>query len=254
MTIEPDIIKEMTTLVRAGDLADLRLRALGGLGVFFQCQGGIPPALQRTWKDIDLAARKEDSRHLPQFFSDRGYQADQSFNLLNGDRRQLYHDPINNRQVDIFIHEFAMCHKFPLSDRLPVDGLAALPAELFLSKAQIVQLNEKDLVDLAALLLNCPAGTDDLGKINLDVVCELTRKDWGFFHTIQRSLQALRSFIKSLDIPAELHDLLEKRVVVIESALENAPKTAKWKARASLGERVRWYDEVEEVELGDSTN
>ena len=254
MAIEPDILKEMTALVRAGDLAGFRLRALGGLGIYLRCQQGIPLALQRTWKDIDLAARKEDASRLADFFASRGYQADKNFNLLNGDRRQLYHDAENHRQVDIFIHEFAMCHKFPLTDRLPKDGIAAHPAELFLSKAQIIQLNEKDLIDLAALLLNCPAGDDDDGKINRSVVCELTRKDWGFYHTIQRSLQALRRFVPTFKIAPDQHELLMQRIELMESALDNAPKTSMWKARAALGERVRWYDEVEEVEIGDSSS
>jgi hypothetical protein len=28
--------------------------------------------------------------------------------------------------------------------------------------------------------------------------------------------------------------------------IENAPKTAKWRLRSRVGDRVRWYDEPEE--------
>jgi len=30
-------------------------------------------------------------------------------------------------------------------------------------------------------------------------------------------------------------------------AVEHAPKTIKWKARAKIGEKARWYDVPEEV-------
>ena len=30
------------------------------------------------------------------------------------------------------------------------------------------------------------------------------------------------------------------------TAIENTPKTAKWRLRSRVGDRVRWYDEPEE--------
>jgi hypothetical protein len=30
--------------------------------------------------------------------------------------------------------------------------------------------------------------------------------------------------------------------------IENTPKALKWKARAAIGTRVQWYNDVEEVE------
>jgi hypothetical protein len=35
--------------------------------------------------------------------------------------------------------------------------------------------------------------------------------------------------------------------VALEDAIEQAPKTQKWKLRARVGERVKWYEQVEEV-------
>jgi hypothetical protein len=33
--------------------------------------------------------------------------------------------------------------------------------------------------------------------------------------------------------------------------IENAPKSLMWKARAAIGPRVQWYNDVEEVERAD---
>ena len=36
--------------------------------------------------------------------------------------------------------------------------------------------------------------------------------------------------------------------VVLTEYLERAPKSRRWKVRARVGDRVRWYEDVEEVE------
>ncbi len=47
-------------------------------------------------------------------------------------------------------------------------------AELLLSKAQIVQLNRKDALDIISLLLNNDLGKDSEGKIGLDrIACSV---------------------------------------------------------------------------------
>jgi hypothetical protein len=38
------------------------------------------------------------------------------------------------------------------------------------------------------------------------------------------------------------------RIKELQDSLEATPKTLGWKARASIGERVKWYKDVEELE------
>jgi hypothetical protein len=40
--------------------------------------------------------------------------------------------------------------------------------------------------------------------------------------------------------------LIKERLDVLWALIENAPKTAKWRLRNRVGDRVRWYDEPEE--------
>jgi hypothetical protein len=37
------------------------------------------------------------------------------------------------------------------------------------------------------------------------------------------------------------------RLGKLDDAIEQAPKTQRWKLRARVGSRVKWYEDVEEV-------
>jgi hypothetical protein len=54
--------------------------------------------------------------------------------------------------VDVFLGEFKMCHRLDLDDRLGVDHPALPAADLLLTKLQVLELNRKDVTDVAALL------------------------------------------------------------------------------------------------------
>ena len=83
---------------------------------------------------------------------------------------------------------FKMCHELPLGERLDVDAPTIPLAELFLTKAQIVQLNEKDLLDLLALLADHPVGEGNGESINADRIAKLCGADWGLAKTVTLTL------------------------------------------------------------------
>ena len=72
---------------------------------------------------------------------------------MNGRERLLFYDNPNERQVDVFVSSFRMCHEIPLEKRLSVDEDTVPLAELLLTKLQIIELNEKDVRDTVAILL-----------------------------------------------------------------------------------------------------
>ena len=173
-----------------------------------------------------------------------------TFNTLSGDRRQLYYDEARGRQIDVFIGDFTMCHKIPLADRLHVEPLTIPLAELFLSKAQIVELNRKDALDLLTLILDHEAGSGDRETINVDLIADLCAQDWGLFTTVSMTLEKLRQLLETgeVDLEQALCRLVRQRLDRIQEAMEAAPKSFAWKMRARVGTRVRWYEEVEEVQ------
>ena len=241
---------EATRIVSEAGACGVVMRLIGGLAVRARCPSANHAALERVYPDIDLVVVRNDGRHLESLMQRLGYVPDRMFNTLNGDRRQLYRDPARGRQEDVFVGDFDMAHRIPMGRRLGVEPLTVPLAELFLSKAQIVALNHKDVVDLLALLLDHAVADGDEETINLRIVARLCAGDWGLYTTVSDTLGRL---IESLDSEAVTLDavqsrLVRERVTTLQAALDAAPKTVGWTLRARLGRRVPWYQEVEEVQ------
>ncbi len=246
----PDLEAEMHRLITEARGRGICLRLLGGLAVKVQCPQPMHPALKRKYPDMDLITDKAGAKKLLSFLPEMGYTPNKTFNTLSGDRRQLWYDETHGRQIDVFIGEFTMCHTLPLADRLDVEPLTIPLAELFLSKAQIVQLNRKDVLDLLALLLYHEVGPGDEGTINCDLIAGLCAKDWGLYTTISLNAEKLRACLDEGEValsPEEVQTI-KRRIISLQKAMDEAPKSMAWKMRARVGTRVRWYEEVEEVQ------
>jgi hypothetical protein len=250
MSTLPRLEDEMHRLVGEAQKQGIFLRLIGGLAVKVHCDRAVHRALMRDYPDIDFVTDKDGSLRLEPFLVGMGYTPNKTFNTLSGDHRQLYYDTERNRQIDIFIGDFHMCHRIPFSGRLQVEPLTIPLVELFLTKAQIVQLNRKDVLDLLALLLDHDVGPFDRETINSDVIASLCARDWGLYTTVSLTIGKLRTFMEKGE--AELLNEAQKaeisgRLDKMQDAMDRAPKNMQWKLRARLGTRVPWYDEVEEV-------
>ena len=225
------------------------LRVIGGLAVKLHCPSAGHRSLERAYPDIDFVTDKPGAQQLASLLPALGYAPNKTFNTLSGDRRQLFYDEPRGRQIDVFIGEFDMCHKLPLSTRLGVEPLTVPLAELFLSKAQIVQLNRKDVLDLLALLLDHPVAAGDRETINREVLAGLCGRDWGLFTTVSLTLGTLEGVLSRDEVALDdgQQRTVQERLAAVRSAIEAAPKSTGWKLRAKVGRRVRWYQEVEEV-------
>ncbi|MCU0492233.1 MAG: hypothetical protein MUD01_11625 [Chloroflexaceae bacterium] len=245
--IESDIETEARALVAAAEAEGLPLRLLGGLAVRLHAPSTGLPAFSRAYPDLDIAAPPRQSHRIEAFFASRGYAADRNFNLLNGDRRLLFYDEANRRQVDVFVGQFAMCHRLAFNERITGDAPTLPLAELLLTKLQIVQLNDKDARDSCALLLDHPLGEGDAETINLPRLLHVCGDDWGWWRTVTQNLAKLRELHVGYGLPLEARTRLSGRLEELTQALHGSPKTLRWKTRAILGDKVRWYEEPEEV-------
>jgi hypothetical protein len=253
MSTLPGLEDEMQRLVSEAQKSGIFLRLVGGLAVKMHCNRAPHRALTRSYPDIDFVTDKHGALKLEPFLAGMGYTPNKTFNTLSGDHRQLYYDTEKNRQIDIFIGDFHMCHHIPLTGRLHVEPLTIPLAELFLTKAQIVQLNRKDVLDLLALVLDHEMGPYDEETINTAVISALCAKDWGLYTTVTMTIQKLRDFMArgeaellTDDLKAQVND----RLTTLQLAMDDAPKPMAWKIRARVGTRVPWFDEVEEVQRG----
>lgn len=240
-----DPIDEAHRIAEAAKSRKLGLKLLGGAGINLSSPSARKPPLKRKYGDLDYAMAKRDRKSVLDFFPSLGYEANERFNLMQGDRRLCFYDPNNGRQVDVFIDVFKMSHVIDLRGRLDHDGPCASPSDLLLSKLQIYEMNRKDLVDLIALLLDHPV-EDAWGNEVIDAgyIARVAAADWGLYRTLQGNTEKLRSALDELDVD---RDLVRERLDALWKAVELQPKPIKWKLRAQVGDRVQWYELPEET-------
>ena len=248
MPILPDILAEMHRLIEAAHANSLLMRAIGGLAIRVK-SGDVQKLFTREYRDLDFVIAESDRKRIEPFFQELGYESNRQFNLLNGSKRQIYLDPNSERHVDIFVGKFEMCHKLPMNGRLEIDPVTVPLVELLLSKAQIVELNRKDALDIACLLLFNETGNTDHGKINLDYIAKLCGQDWGLYKTASMSLKRVEEVVRdeTLNLRESERGLILQRIEEIERTFATMPKSLAWQMRDKVGTRVRWYEEVEEV-------
>ena len=248
------LIEEGTALVSAAGELDLAVRLIGGVGIRLRVGDRYDPALLRPFRDLDVIVRQRDGRSLDRLLAARGWEPAREFNALNGSRRLLFHDPLSDAQVDVFVGTFEMCHTLPLADALDRPGPALPLTELLMTKLQIVELNAKDRNDCYAILNAGEIVAGDPSQLEPVRLARLTARDWGLHHTFELNLERLRNGLADGLLAPDRAALVRLRVDAIASAMEQEPKSRAWKLRARIGERKRWYDEPEEVdrEAGDT--
>ncbi len=243
-----EMLAEIKRLVSAAETKGIQVRAIGGLAVRAHDKIGHP-LFVRDFADLDVVVAKKQRREFESFMLEAGYSPDKQFNILNGAERQIYHENKSDVKVDVFVGDFVMCHKIPLENRLKADTMTIPLAELLLSKAQILELNRKDALDISSILFNNETGNDD-GKINLQVIAQLCSADWGLYKTVSINLGRVEEVIsKEPSMSQEERDLVLKRARAILKTFEDMPKPMAWQLRDRVGTRVKWYIEVEEVDL-----
>jgi len=224
-------------------------QALGGVAIHLRCPSASQPPLQREYKDIDLVSTRSMTPRLTDLLESLGHAPDKRFNALNGGQRLLFWDEQNGRQLDVFLERFEMCHAFDLRKRLAVDPSSpTLPlADLLLTKMQIVEINQKDMGDLAALLQDHPLTEDEQG-INVAYITDLSRNDWGLQHTLEKTVERMSEAdnLRQLKAADPQYDLGEQ-LRSLARAMDAASKSTGWKLRSKLGERKRWYELPEEA-------
>ncbi len=239
-----DVIAEAERIAAAAGEAKVSAKLVGGAAVNLHSPSATRPPLKRKYGDLDFVAPSKQQAAVQKLFESLGYEGDRRFNTLNGHQRLLYLDGLNNRQIDIFIDRMRMCHVIELADRLDGNGPCLTPADLLLSKLQVFEVNQKDLVDSVALLLDHPIGSSDDDAINAPYLARLLSQDWGLHRTIQINTRRVRDAVKELDVAK---DTVEQRLDELWKAIDAQPKSVKWKLRSRVGDRVSWYQLPEEV-------
>jgi hypothetical protein len=253
MASNNEFISEALGLVAKAQEKGVFLRILGSTGFRIHSPEyvSIHEAMDRPLTDIDFVAYSKQDREIDAFMVKENYSpmvaalTPELFAM-----RRIYTHPNNGIHIDVFLDELSMCHKIPFRNRLEVDSPTIPLAELVLEKTQIVTLNKKDIKDMLILLAAHPVGDHDQDTINGKYIAGLLAKDWGFYYTNKLNLDKIRNGLnvyKELFSEQDVRNV-QTRLDQLTQMIEKEPKPLKWKSRSAIGTKVKWYNDVDDVE------
>jgi hypothetical protein len=244
---ETNLLHTAQGLVDSATEQGIALRLLGGLAIRFLCPN--LPHRTRPAQDLDFASLSSTRRQLTDHLAELGYAADRNFNALYGNKQLYFQHSETGLAIDVMVDKVEMCHTLPFADRLTKLPYTLDPMDLLLSKLQIVELNEKDVHDCLRLLVTFPLADSDAPDVmDLRIFRDLMGEDWGWWRTVTFNLDKVAAFVRSGERPdlAGPQDANAALATLTQTA-EDAPKSRRWRLRARVGERKRWYETPEET-------
>ena len=241
---------ELKRILKASDEAGLLMRVIGSLAFQMHCSkyGYLQQAMGRAYTDIDFAAYTKQQKPIQQLMARLGYVDNQEIFIVSGGERSIFDRAEIGLHIDVFWEKLDFCHIIRWTGRLEVDSPSIPLAELLLEKMQIVQINEKDIIDTIMLLLEHPLGDSDQEVINIKRVSELCAADWGLWRTTTMNLGKVRALAQSYEqLTPEQKAVIDSQVQKALTRIDQEPKSMAWRLRSRVGDRVKWYKEVDEV-------
>jgi hypothetical protein len=247
------VLAEADELMQVAADRSLTVRLAGSIAVraHSPAQAHLLMALgRRPYRDIDLMAYTKQKRQIAALFETRGYVLDSDIRLAQewGVKRFVYEHPDSHVKVDVFFDELVMAHTIDFAGRLELDVPTITVTDLLLTKLQIHEYTANDLIDSIVLLAEHEVGPAGRETIDRDYISNIMRKDWGFYYTTQANLRRIIDSLQDYPaLPASTAGTVRDRAGELHDAIERAPKTQRWKMRARVGDRVKWYEHVEDV-------
>jgi hypothetical protein len=181
------------------------------------------------------------------FFKNLGFEKQQHY-IWHASTRDIFLSQ-EGLLLDVFRDKLEFCHTIHFKDRLDGPWLTIPLEEMVLQKLQIVKINDKDLKDLSVLFLEHDVTDSAVEGIDAGYIAALFSKDWGFYHTAVTNLKKFRGYLKNIpELTKEDKKVIRQKVDKLVRVIEETPKSFAWKLRSKIGTRMKWYNEVEEIE------
>jgi hypothetical protein len=250
-TANPEFVGEARRIVDAAKSEGVLLRLLGALAFHIHCPkfSYMQQMLGRSFTDIDFASYRKQTSKISKLFAELGYQEDMQVTALFGSGRLVFYEKSGTKiHCDVFLDKLDFCHEITFQNRLELDEPTAPLSELLLEKMQIVKLNEKDAIDTIMLFREHNVGSSDNETINADYIANLTARDWGLWRTLTMNLERVQQKTKSLEkLSNEDKTDVDAKIKILRARLDQEPKSRGWKFRAQIGDKKKWYKDVEEL-------
>jgi hypothetical protein len=240
---------EAERILGATASAGLTLRLVGSLAVLKRCpQFGFLASRDRVYRDIDLAGYAGEARAVQEQLIRLGYVENREVFVVAEGSRAIFEHASNGLHVDVFYDKLDFCHVISLTGRLEADSPTVPLAELLLGKMQIVRISQKDIIDSIVLLLEHPLGEADRESVNAGRIARLCARDWGLWRTATMNLDKVRRAAEAYSqFNSEQKVLIAVQLDALLARIGAERKSLAWRLRAFVGDRIKWYKDVEEV-------
>ena len=232
MLTNNDIIYNITKNILS-DCKDksIDIRLFGSVALLFLCSKNNKNISNfgRMIADIDIIVMPKHVAMLENYFLKQGYEANRQIKMLHGNQRRSFYAE-NNISIDVFIGNITLCQDISILDRFSLSYPTIPPTDLFLTKIQKISLSEWDVFDINFIL-------EHININDCQYIVELSSKTWNWWKTLNTNI----SFILEKDISDNNRNLL----IVLLDMINSNNKTINWKIRNIIGEKTRWYNDVE---------
>lgn len=248
---------EAEQIVQTAQRGGLTLRLLGGLAVRRYCRSLA--LCDRDHSDLDMAGLSREVLGVTRVLARFGYREDPQVRVSTTLRqaqfvRPCQHAPAtgtgtlhDDDHVDVFLDRFHMDHVIDLRRRLALEEMTIPTSDVLLTKLQVARPDPRDVRDVVAMLNDVALGdTDRPGTVNLRYVAGLCADDWGLFYDVTRNLQRCLEALPGLALGASAEERARFALATLVGAIDEAPKTLRWRLRARVGTRRPWHHDVEE--------
>jgi hypothetical protein len=267
-------LQEAEKIVKEADARSVPLRVLGGLGIAFHCREfrdfakklgrvGTGAVEGQEYSDIDFMSYRKHRDQIKELFNSMEYAKRRATLSSAASERQIYYHPKGWFYVDVFFDKLLVAnHPINFVGRLELDYPTATVTDILLEKLQMWEaFSVKDLKD-CLILLRTHAVEENAQKeiIDASYVAKLLSEDWGFWYTATTNLKKIQKFVLEIEKlgaevgidPARLKNEelgeITDRIEKLLERIEREPKPFKWKMRAKVGTKQRWYNPVERPE------
>jgi hypothetical protein len=260
------LMAEAHDIVDTGNERGVVLRLTGGLAVRHYAID--LEFAEREYSDIDLIGLKRQVVAVGEVFRELGYVENKHVAVATGNGQLQFfspgpegsgspgggHDDLPvfseappSDHIDVFLDAMRMDHQVDFRDRLEINTYAIDPADLFLSKLQIVNLNEKDVHDVLTLVKDVYVDFQPHpGVLDLHHVAGVCAADWGLYIDVMNNIDTVVEHVGDYDMGPRDAARVRRTLELAQDMMTEQAKTLRWRLRARIGKRVRWYAEVEE--------
>jgi hypothetical protein len=241
---------EATALVASAAQDGMTVRVVGSAGIRMHCAEAMAAMddVQRTAKDLDIVVRSGDRARLRSMLEARGYVVDRDLLVAMEGQRFAFHHPEHALDVDVFVERLEFCHTIELDGRWERHQTTIPIEDLLLQKLQVHELTDADVIDAAVVLATHEVGpAGDHERIDRDYVASVLAGDWGFHRDATANLDRVRA-AAGRQVPLSTAHVrrVNEGAAALGDAIAQAKKSMSWRMRARVGERMQWWEDVNE--------